>query len=137
GVRERGEAPPSRGKRAGGAPGPQGGGAEAPLSPAQRGDPGGRHGVPAVRDGAAPVSGVGRNGAPRSPGGPGPAFGSGRGVEGAGGVADAADLRAGGNRIQHQFPQAAGGNPVRQAGAARAEKDQDRSEEHTSELQSR
>ena len=59
-------------------------------------------------------------------GGPGPAFGSGRGVEGAGGVADAADLRAGGNRIQHQFPQAAGGNPVRQAGAARAEKDQDR-----------
>ena len=44
-------------KRAGGAPGPQGGGAEAPLSPAQRGDPGGRHGVPAVRDGAAPVSG--------------------------------------------------------------------------------
>src|SRR5690606_39994262 len=77
GVRERGEAPPSRGKRAGGAPGPQGGGAEAPLSPAQRGDPGGRHGVPAVRDGAAPVSGVGRNGTPRSPGGPGPAFGSG------------------------------------------------------------
>ena len=42
------------GKESGGAPGPQGGGAEAPLSPAQRGDPGGRHGVPAVRDGAAP-----------------------------------------------------------------------------------